>query len=67
MVNAYWEALSFEIPPVDEGYESWRCCIDTFLDSPADIYSWTNAPLIQDSTYLVQPHSIVLLFTRSLH
>jgi len=64
--NAYWEALTFEIPTVNEGYEPWRRCIDTFLDFPDDICDWANAPLVKDSMYQVQPRSAVLLFTKSL-
>lgn len=61
--NAYWQALTFEIPQVNEGYKPWRRCIDTFLDSPNDIFDWKNAPPINDLTYLVQPRSTVLLLT----
>ena len=65
MVNAYWEALSFEIPQGSDAYEPWRRYVDTFLDSPDDICNWSNAPTVDDSTYLVQPRSVVLLVTRS--
>lgn len=62
--NSYWEALAFEIPNVKQGYEPWRRCIDTALQAPEDICAWTNAPLVQGSTYLVQPRSTVVLFTK---
>jgi glycogen operon protein len=64
--NAYWEALTFELPSVNQGYEPWRRCIDTFLDSPNDICDWTQAPLVQDRMYLAQSRSAVLLFTKIL-
>jgi len=35
MINAYWEALQFEIPEL-EVRESWRRCIDTYRDPPED-------------------------------
>jgi len=65
ILNAYWEALRFEIPPVSDGYEPWRRCIDTYLDSPDDARGWTEAPAIEDSSYLVQPRSVVFLVTRA--
>jgi len=61
IVNAYWEPLQFEIPPTGEAYGPWKRGIDTYLDSPDDIYGWDMAPTIQDSTYLVQSRSVVLL------
>jgi glycogen operon protein len=61
MVNAYWEALQFEIPAVSEAGEPWRRCVDTFLDSPDDICDWAEGPIVSDATYLVHPHSVVLL------
>jgi glycogen operon protein len=62
MLNAYWEPLTFELPPVQaaEG-RTWRRCIDTALPSPDDIYTWAAAPPVAPSTYEVQPRSIVLL------
>ena len=61
IVNAYWEALEFEIPPAGETHSAWRRIIDTFLDSPDDVCAWADAPTVQDSSYLVQPRSVVLL------
>jgi glycogen operon protein len=62
IVNAYWEALTFELPAVSQEDEPWRRCIDTFLDSPDDICDRANAPLVKDATYLVQPRSVVAFF-----
>ncbi len=64
MINAYWEALEFEIPAL-EGQESWRRCVDTYLDPPDDICSWADAQSVQGSTYLVQPRSVVILLARA--
>ena len=62
MLNAYWEPLTFELPPVlAEGQQPWRRCIDTALASPDDIYLWEKAPLVTQATYLVQPRSLALL------
>jgi isoamylase len=64
IINAYWEALQFEIPDL-EGQEVWRRCIDTYRDPPSDFCSWTDAQSVQGSTYLVQPRSVVILLARA--
>jgi glycogen operon protein len=62
MLNAYWEPLTFELPPVPEKSEQrWRRCIDTALASPDDIFAWENAPSVAQAAYVVQPRSFVLL------
>ncbi len=62
MLNAYWEPLSFAVPPVFEGStESWRCCVDTARPAPHDINGWESAPALSATTYLVQPRSIAVL------
>jgi glycogen operon protein len=62
ILNAYWEPLSFELPPVPaEHQKEWRRCIDTSLDSPDDISPWESAPVVRPTTYLAQPRSMVLL------
>jgi glycogen operon protein len=62
MLNAYWEPLTFELPPVPaESQQRWRRCIDTALASPDDIFSWENAPSVAQAAYVVQPRSFVLL------
>jgi len=65
IINAYWEELEFEIPALEEAQGSWRRCIDTYLDSPEDICSWTDAPRLQGSAYRVQPRSVVLLLAKA--
>jgi glycogen operon protein len=66
MVNAYWEPLQFELPSAKtlSAYQ-WKRWIDTFLESPDDIdSSWDDAIEIKDNFYVVQPRSVVALFTR---
>ena len=58
--NAYWEPLTFELPPAPNG-ECWRRCIDTSLDSPDDIRRWDEAPCVPPAACLVQARSVVLL------
>jgi isoamylase len=62
IINAYWEALEFELPALTDTHQPWRRCIDTFLASPDDICCLSDAPIVQTSTYPVQPRSLVILF-----
>lgn len=62
MVNAYWEELTFELPPVaDKNHRVWLRWLDTGLPSPDDISPLPEAPVITKSDYIVQPRSVVLL------
>jgi isoamylase len=62
MLNAYWEPLRFELPPVPEDESRpWRRSLDTFLEPPDDICAFSNAPPVGSSCYLVNPRSIVAL------
>jgi len=63
IVNAYWEPLEFELPPLEDTRESWRRCLNTYLDPPHDICDWSAAPSLEGVTW-VEPHSVVLLFAR---
>ena len=65
VINAYWEALEFEVPPLDQAQESWRRCVDTFLDPPHDICGWADAPRLQSSTCRIEPRSVVLLLAKA--
>jgi len=61
--NAYWEPLSFQLPQLpDNTVEEWRRLLDTALPSPMDICGETEAVLLEESTYLAQPRSVVFLF-----
>jgi isoamylase len=61
ILNAYWEALEFELPALGEAQESWRRCVDTSLNPPDDICRWAVAQRLQGPTCLVQARSVVLL------
>ena len=63
ILNAYWEPLDFELPPVERGGKNpWLRWIDTSLDSPNDIVEWQTSPPIPDHTYRAAPHSVVVLW-----
>jgi glycogen operon protein len=62
ILNAYWEPLTFELPPAPAASAGgWRRCIDTALDSPDDIQPWQSAPVVDAAVYRAQPRSVVLL------
>ena len=63
ILNAYWEPLDFELPPVgDGGAGPWRRWIDTALESPQDIVPSQAAPLLSDRIYRAAARSVVVLF-----
>ena len=64
MINAYWEALEFDIPLL-EPQGRWRRCVDTYLDPPDDIRRWADAPTLSGSACRVQPRSVVLLLAQA--
>jgi isoamylase len=62
ILNAYWEPLDFELPPVGSGEgETWRRWIDTALESPLDIVEWQKAAAVPGGTYRAGPRSVVVL------
>jgi glycogen operon protein len=63
ILNAYWEPLDFELPPVGQGGGNpWRRWIDTALDTPHDIVLWQSAPAVPDTTYRAEARAVVVLF-----
>ena len=65
MLNAYWEELEFELPPIGAVHKSkWHRWIDTSLPSPDDISDWNDSPEFLEPVYQVQPRSIVALWSR---
>jgi glycogen operon protein len=62
ILNAYWEPLEFELPPVGDGARGWRRWIDTSLESPQDIVPWRAAPVLSGQTYRAGPRSVVVLY-----
>jgi glycogen operon protein len=62
ILNAYWEPLEFELPPVTPGGGPWRRWIDTSLPSPQDIVEWQSAAPILENSYRAGPRSVVMLY-----
>ena len=60
ILNAYWESLAFDLPPLPHRQAGWRRVIDTYLESPADCCIQTG-PAVAGSNYLVHSRSVVLL------
>ncbi len=60
ILNAYWEALEFEVP-ILRGTEKWRRWIDTALDPPHEISEWNTEKLVLGTTYRAGARSIVVL------
>ena len=44
ILNAYWEPLNFELPPLKNSDDLWRLWIETTLESPSDIVELQTAP-----------------------
>ena len=61
MLNASWEALTFQLPAVPGPRARWRRCIDTSLASPDDVRRWEEAPPVEAAAYVVQPRTIALI------
>jgi glycogen operon protein len=64
ILNAYWESLEFELPPLSNHDDLWHRRMDTSLDSPDDIVEWRAAPTVASPVYLASPRSVVALFAR---
>jgi glycogen operon protein len=62
MLNAYWEPLTFEVPPRPAGSDrGWRRIVDTALASPDDFTPWDAALVMPRESYLVHPRSMAFL------
>jgi isoamylase len=59
-INSYWDPLEFELPPLPVP-SRWIRMIDTSLDSPDDIADFSRGCKVTGSSYVLNPHSIVVL------
>jgi glycogen operon protein len=60
-INSFWNSLEFNLPPLPEGSSGWIRLIDTSLASPDDIAAVEKGSKVVGSTYVVNPHSILML------
>lgn len=62
ILNAYWEALNFELPEVGETWCRW---IDTVQDPPDDIVEWQTAQPVSGRRYHAGERSVGVLIAGS--
>jgi glycogen operon protein len=60
MLNAYWDALDFELPAPYHG-TCWHRVVDTFLRAPDDFAEPPHKLPQPEHSYRVQPRSVVVL------
>jgi len=66
MINAYWEALDFDLPPVPAAtLTGWWRWMDTAREPPEDIMDAFAAPLVSGTQYRVAPRSVTVLVART--
>jgi glycogen operon protein len=63
ILNAYWEPLQFELPPLGHG-DCWHCVIDTALSLPATFSQLDAATPVKDHYYEVEARSCVVLIVK---
>ena len=63
MLNSYWQALPFELPPLLTG-ESWHRLIDTALPAPDDFCEPDAAPRIHEDVYRVPLRAVAVLVAK---
>ena len=63
ILNAYWEDLSFELPPLPAGL-NWFRIVDTALPSPQDFNRLEEAEKITTTSYQVSAKASVVLMAQ---
>jgi glycogen operon protein len=63
ILNAFWEAMEFELPPLPGG-KCWGRAVDTALPSPDDYCEPGSEPAVAINKYVAQPRSSVILIAR---
>ena len=67
-INAYWEALDFELPALPEAAAAdgaaWRRVIDSSRPAPDDLLMPPGGEVVSGATHRVAPRSVVVLFAR---
>ena len=66
MLNAWWNPLVFELPPLrEQPGGGWRRWLDTSLASPADIVPLNEAPPVVGGVYELPSRSLAVMFARA--
>ncbi len=60
MLNAYWNSVPFELPPLKRGWR-WSRIVDTALPSPNDYCDKGKHQVINGDNYIVEGHAAVIL------
>jgi glycogen operon protein len=60
ILNAYWEPLTFELPPLAPESSGWRRILDTSQADPDDLLPFDRAPSVVDR-HLSGPRSVTVL------
>ena len=63
--NAYWQALSFELPPLDSG-ENWHRLVDTALSAPEDFWPLAIAPMVEGERYRLGARAAIVLMVKTV-
>jgi glycogen operon protein len=63
LLNAYWEALDFQLPPLTDG-QQWHRLVDTARTAPDDFVEPGQAPKIEGTKYQAEARSVVVLLAR---
>lgn len=58
--NSHWQDLEFELPPAESGM-NWHRVADTAMNTPDDICSIGDAPVVSSNKYCARAHSAVIL------
>lgn len=66
MLNAYWDALVFDLPSLNPG-QHWHRVVDTALSPPGDFCYPESAPSVDSYLYPVGARSSVVLLCRDLN
>ncbi len=63
MLNAYWQPLVFDLPPLDI-HERWHRIVDTAVAPPRDFSYPDQSITVEGESYPVSPRSTVVLISR---
>jgi len=60
LLNAYWEALDFQLPPLPDG-QRWHRLVDTAQPAPGDFAAPGQSPPVEGCVYRAEARSVVVL------